>query len=589
MLSKRHLLDSSDPLSPDPTINKNKKLFITRNRYEPLQAESQITQNSTTDTQKFTSEIPNYVNPIKPPPPIFVKGMVNFPDLCAALIEKIGVDNFYCKSSTDSLKIQTANPDAYRILVHSLRDQNAQFHTYQLREDKPTRVVLRNLHNSVTPSKTYAQATSNQPSQSSPPTPPTDLTATISSFVDELNLIKSNHPDGTAHGGAAILIKSNLQYYSLVNYSQNHFQSCAISITINNIPVAIAAIYSPPRHNLTIENLTDFFDSTANNFIIGGDYNAKHQSWGCRVTNPRGNLLYNISNMKKYKILAPPGPTYWPTSVRKKPDILDIFVTKIPSNLYYSINNILDLNSDHLSVILNIDATPQIRTVSPKLFTVTTDRLKFHNIIAEEINLKISLKSAHEIDDAVNNLTTLIQSTASKSNPQNTTNNSVHKYPFVSEQVRSLIVEKRRARARYQITRLPSHKSAYNKLANSLKKCLAKNKADMYEHKMTSLSSVEGSLWHETKKLLQYKSPSVPLKKPDNSFAFSDNDKAEVFKAHLHETFQPHHDILTPENIDEVNTYLNLPSTLNQPEKYFTPNEVKQTIQKYSLQKVTQL
>jgi len=132
----------------------------------------------------------------------------------------------------------------------------------------------------------------------------------------------------------------------------------------------------------------------ANNFIIGGDYNAKNQSCDCRVTNPRGNLLYNFTNTKKYKILAPPGPTYWPTSVKKKPDILDIFVTKIARNLYYSINNILNLNSDHSSVILNIDATPQTRTVSTKLFTAATDRLKFHNIIADEINLKISLKSA---------------------------------------------------------------------------------------------------------------------------------------------------------------------------------------------------
>jgi len=282
------------------------------------------------------------------------------------------------------------------------------------------------------------------------------------------SLIKSNRPDGTAHGGAAILIKHNLKYYSLPNYTQNHFQSCGISITINYIPVVITAIYSPPRHNLTSDNLADYFDSTANNFTIGGDYNAKHQSWGCRVTNPRGNLLYNFTNMKKYKILAPNGPTYWPTSVRKKPDILDIFVTKISSNLYYSINNSLDLNSDHSSVILNIDATPQTRMTSPKLFTASTDRLKFH-IIDEEINLKIRLKSAEEIDDAVNNLTTLIQSAASMSNSLNTSINSAHKHPFVSDQVRSLIVEKRRAKARYQITRLPSHKSAYNKLVNSLK------------------------------------------------------------------------------------------------------------------------
>lgn len=144
--NKRNLSDSSDPRSPNPNINKNKKLFITKNRYELLQVEPQITQNFTTETQNSTSETPNYVNPIKPPPPIFVKGIVNFPDLCAALIEKIGVDNFFCKSSADSLKIQTANPDAYRTLIHFLRDQNAQFHTYQLREDKPTRVVLRNLH-----------------------------------------------------------------------------------------------------------------------------------------------------------------------------------------------------------------------------------------------------------------------------------------------------------------------------------------------------------------------------------------------------------------------------------------------------------
>ena len=193
-----------------------------------------------------------------------------------------------------------------------------------------------------------------------------------------------------------------------------------------------------------------------------------------------------------------------------------------------STNDLKDRYSDHSSIILNIDATPQTRTISPKLFTAATDRLKFHNIIADEIKLKISLKSAQEIDDAVDNLTTLIQSAASKSNTLNTTTNSAHKYSFVSEQVRSLIVEKRRARARYQTTWLPSHKSTYNKLANSLKKCLTKSKADMYEQKLTSLSSVDGSLWHETKKLLQYKRPSVSLKKPDNSLAFYDNDKARA-------------------------------------------------------------
>jgi len=39
-----------------------------------------------------------------------------------------------------------------------------------------------------------------------------------------------------------------------------------------------------------------------------------------------------------------------------------------------------------------------------------TDRYKFHNLLNQNINLKIKLKSEHEIDEAVNNLTTLIHS-----------------------------------------------------------------------------------------------------------------------------------------------------------------------------------
>jgi len=65
------------------------------------------------------------------------------------LIQLIEVDNFYCKSSSNRLKIQTANPESNRSLVNFLKEQNAQYHTYQLKEDKPTRVVIRNIHSST--------------------------------------------------------------------------------------------------------------------------------------------------------------------------------------------------------------------------------------------------------------------------------------------------------------------------------------------------------------------------------------------------------------------------------------------------------
>jgi len=82
-----------------------------------------------------------------------VGGILNFPDLCTKLTELIGVDNFYCKSSTDRMKIMTTNSKSYRSLVNFLRDQKAEFHTFQFKEDKqPLRVVIRNLH-PITPTK----------------------------------------------------------------------------------------------------------------------------------------------------------------------------------------------------------------------------------------------------------------------------------------------------------------------------------------------------------------------------------------------------------------------------------------------------
>jgi len=231
-------------------------------------------------------------------------------------------------------------------------------------------------------------------------------------FIPGYTLFKSNHPDNTAHGDVAIIIKSTQSFSPLPNFSQDYLQSCAVSIKLNNIPITIAAIYCPPRHNISPINFVDYFSSITSHFIIGGDINAKHQAWGCSAGNPRGNVLYNFVNAKKYSILAPPGPTCWPTSPRKKPDILDIFISKVPSNLYCTPENILDLNSDHSSVLLTINASPTIRMTPPKLFYPATDRIKFHNLVDQEIILNVKLKTHEDIDNAVDKFTSIIQTAA---------------------------------------------------------------------------------------------------------------------------------------------------------------------------------
>ncbi|KAF0738585.1 Uncharacterized protein FWK35_00025856, partial [Aphis craccivora] len=401
-------------------------------------------------------------------------------------------------------------------------------------------------------------------------------------FIPGYKLIHTNHPDNTAHGGVAIYIKSNIMFQLLPSFSQDFIQSCAIAIKLNDYYFTIAALYAPPKHNITFSKFSEYFNTIKNNFIIGGDYNAKHQAWGCRTNNPRGTTLHNFTNTKKFKISAPPGPTYWPSSPQKNPDILDIFVTKIPNHILYHTSNLLDLNSDHSAVLLTLNASPTSHQAPLYLFNRSTNIVQFQETINENIKLNIKLKTPHDIDSAVNNLTKIIQTAAWSATNLNL---SQPKYNPIPEQIRIKIVEKRRARALYQRTRLPSHKQSYNRLSNSLSKLIAKHKNTVLTHNLTNLTQKDGSLWKSTKKVLRYKASNLPLKKSDGSLTTSDTEKAELFRQHLSEIFQPHSDIVDIENTNIVNSDLNTSLQLSPPIKSFSPNDIKYLIHKFPLNK----
>jgi len=98
----------------------------------------------------------------------------------------------------------------------------------------------------------------------------------------------------------------------------------------------------------------------------------------------------------------------------------------------------------------------------PKLFYSSTDHIKFHNLVDQEITLNVKLKTHEDIDNAVDKFISIIQiaAWASQSKPTPT----FTKFPLLPTHLSSLITDKIRARGRYQSSRLPSHKALYNKL-----------------------------------------------------------------------------------------------------------------------------
>ncbi|KAL4148913.1 hypothetical protein QTP88_003052 [Uroleucon formosanum] len=247
---------------------------------------------------------------------------------------------------------------------------------------------------------------------------------------------------------------------------------------------------------------------------IGDDINAKNTQWDSRTNNPRGNIINALGQSRNYKMHASPSPTYWPTSRRKKLDILDIFLTKVPNILHSIVTNLDDLCSDHSSVFLTIDTMPPKKPNKPTLTQGTMDWVIFRSSLENKINLNISLKSPNDIDEAVNFLTKSIQETAwscsSPPTPKSTTKN-------LSLYTRSLIAEKRRAQATWQRTRYPSDKRVFNNLTNKLKRHLAQIRSENFAKHLIALSSSDNTLWQTTRKILRSQPPFPLLRKADGT------------------------------------------------------------------------
>jgi hypothetical protein len=257
----------------------------------------------------------------------------------------------------------------------------------------------------------------------------------------------ANHPDNQAHAGAAIIIRTTLKHYIQQPYITNKIQSASVKILLSHRPVTIAAIYSPPRHRISAEDYEEYLSSLGPQFIAAGDWNAKHTTWGSRLTTAKGRNLLCTMTQLNITFFSTREPTYWPTDKNKTPDLLDFALMKGISDIYTKIEGNLDLVSDHSAIAVTLSTHATLKESIPKLCTKNTDWNKFGDVINSNIKLNIRLKEQIDIDEAVQYWTTLIQNAAWHATPAANKQQENYNVPM---HIREMVVEKRRARRIWQ-------------------------------------------------------------------------------------------------------------------------------------------
>jgi len=75
---------------------------------------------------------------------------------------------------------------------------------------------------------------------------------------------------------------------------------------------------------------------------------------------------------------------------------------------------------------------------------------------------------------------------------------------------------------------------------------------------------------------------SPTLRNADGIWALSEQSQANIFANHLSNTFQPHHNIISPTKIQEVESFLNSPLPMYTTPRAFYPSEVEFNLKKNS-------
>jgi len=146
--------------------------------------------------------------------------------------------------------------------------------------------------------------------------------------IPNYTIYNTLHPDETAHGGTAIIIRQNVKHYAREEHKQGHIQATSIAIKDDIGELNIAAVYSPPKHVIKEADYTRFFRTLGHRFVAGGDYNAKHTTWGARITTPKGRELFKAMSNNNLQYLSTRQQTFWPSDTNRRPDLLDFCITK---------------------------------------------------------------------------------------------------------------------------------------------------------------------------------------------------------------------------------------------------------------------
>lgn len=320
-------------------------------------------------------------------------------------------------------------------------------------------------------------------------------------------------------------------------------ETTIIQISLPGLPqVRIAAIYASPSLNyrLLVQDLNSIV-GTSSNFLVAGDFNAHHHSWGCINFNVRGVHLRRWIDHKLAHVISPPSPTCY---VGRNPSVIDFGIAcNIPFS--HSCNVINDLSSDHLPVKIRFDVE-SMSTDDTRSLTTHWDN--YRHLLSQDGYPDWPVDSRENAELAIRRFRDSLLLAFARASKPRTHRVDYYKLPAP---IRELIRERNQTRRDWQSSRDPALKTLLNRQNSVIRREIRIDSTNRFNNYIESLTVSDCSIWRATR-IIRKKKPNIPVLKTDDKIAVNNREKCELIADSLSQQFAPNHDVIDIPTFGEV-------------------------------------
>ena len=333
----------------------------------------------------------------------------------------------------------------------------------------------------------------------------------------------------TPGDGLATLIKNGIPFRSID--LNTRLQTTAFQIKLRKT-YTICNIYLSHHEQIEQNDLINLIDQLPEPFIIGGDFNAKHQMWGNTMNDRRGQIIFNTINQTSSILLNTGSPTHFHIQTGSLTAIdLSFCSPAAAAELVWSVEKDLH-GSDHWPILIK-ELNNQPVSREPKYQLKRADWDSYYH--ATEIEDYGEVLDDASIDENISMFNEHIITAADSCIPISSGDEIPHRVPWWNLSCTTANYERKQALRRYKRTNLPADLISY-KRARARAKYVKKQASKESWRKYVSSLNVDtpmSKIWSRIRKMRGiYQQVSSPVIKQDDRYVCDPAEVAEMLANH---------------------------------------------------------